>query len=206
MRRGAASITALALLAAVLVSLCGCKDREGVKVRRVAKGEPQGPVPEASPPMAPATSASSGESGITDQAPASWQRQPPSPLRKLSYLISGPDGTRCEVSLVTLGGGAGGTLENVNRWRTQLSLPPLDDTSLQKELKPPLATPLGKVLIVDFTGRPEKGDPGRDGRIIAGILDRGNETVFFKLRGNPDLTGRSEGDFVKWIGTVRFQP
>ncbi len=204
MRRFAAIIPTLALLAAVLVSLCGCKDREGVKVRRVAKGEPQGPVPEATPPMAPP--ASSAETGITDQPPAAWQRQPPSPLRKLSYLISEPDGTRCEVSLVTLGGGAGGTLENVNRWRTQLSLPPLDDTSLQKELKPPLATPLGKVLIVDFTGRPEKGDPGRDGRIIAGILDRGNETVFFKLRGNPDLTGRSEGDFVKWIGTVRFQP
>jgi hypothetical protein len=154
--------------------------------------------------MAPPASA--GETGITDQPPASWQRQPPSPLRKLSYLISGPDGIRCEVSLVTLGGGAGGILENVNRWRSQLGLPRLDDASLQKELKPPLTTPLGKVLIVDFTGRPEKGDPARDGRIIAGILNRGNETVFFKLRGNPALTERSQRDFVKWIGTVRFQP
>lgn len=203
MRRFAAIIPTLALLG-VLISLCGCKDREGVKVRRVAKGEPQGPVPEATPPMAPPASA--GETGIADQPPASWLRQPPSPLRKLSYLISGQDGTHCEVSLVTLGGGAGGILENVNRWRGQLGLPPLDDASLQKELKPPLTTPLGKVLIVDFTGSPEKGDPSRDGRIIAGIVDRGNETVFFKLRGNPALTERSQGDFVKWIGTVRFQP
>jgi len=203
MRRFAAIIPTLALLG-VLAALCGCNDRESVKVRRVAKGEPQGPVPEATPPMAPPSS--SGETGITDQPPASWQRQPPSPLRKLSYLISEPDGTRCEVSLVTLGGGAGGILENVNRWRGQLGLPPLDDASLQKELKPPLTIALGKVLIVDFTGSPEKGDPSRDGRIIAGILDRGNETVFFKLRGNPALTGKSQGDFVKWISTVRFQP
>ena len=203
MRRFAAIIPTLALLS-VLAALCGCNDRESVKVRRVAKGEPQGPVPEATPPMAPP--ASSAETGITDQPAASWQRQPPSPLRKLSYLISKPDGTRCEVSLVTLGWGAGGILENVNRWRGQLGLPPLDDASLQKELKTPLTTALGKVLIVDFTGSPEKGDPSRDGRIIAGILDRGNETVFFKLRGNPTLTGKSQGDFVKWIGTVRFQP
>ena len=202
MRRFAAIIPTLALLG-VLISLCGCKEKEGVKVRRVAKGEPQGPLPEATPPMAPPASS---ETGIADQPPAVWQRQPPSPLRKLSYLISGPEGTRCEVSLVTLGGGAGGILENVNRWRGQLSLPPLDDASLQKELKPPLTIPLGKVLIVDFTGRPEKGDPSRDGRIIAGILDRGNETVFFKLRGNPALTEQSRGDFVKWIGTVRFRP
>lgn len=200
MRRFAAS---LLLPLAVLTALCGCNDRENIKVRCVAKGEPQGPLPEPTPAMAAVPS--SGDAGITDQPPAGWQRQPPSPLRRLSYLITGADGTRCEVSLVTLGGGAGGILGNVNRWRSQLGLPPLDDALLQKELRPPLDTPLGKVRIVDFTGNPEKGDPAGDGRIIAGILDRGNETVFFKLRGNPALVGQSEKGFLTWIGAVRFQ-
>jgi hypothetical protein len=199
MPRIAAIIPALALLFA----LCGCDDRKSVKVRQVAKGEPQGPAPEAPPSLPTATA--SAEAGVSDEPPASWQRQPPSPLRKLSYLISGPGGTRCEVSLVTLGGGAGGTLENVNRWRSQLGLQALDEASLRETTTSPLTTPLGKVLIVDFTGRPEKEDPDRDGRIIAGILNHGSETIFFKLRGNPELAGRSEKDFLKWIGTVRFQ-
>lgn len=190
-------------IAAILLAVflgAGCKDRDGIRVYQVAKGEPQGPAPQESPqvPAAPAV-----ETGITDEPPRDWQRQPPSPLRRLSYLVTGPGETRCEVSLVMLGGGAGGILENVNRWRAQIGLQPVDAAALAKESKHH-PTALGEVTVVDMTGSPEKGDPLRDGRIVAVILPFGAQTAFFKLRGNPDLAGRRKQEFLKWIGTVRI--
>jgi hypothetical protein len=188
----------LALLLSALLT-AGCRDRDGIKVGQVAKGEPQGPVPQAAPPVAPPPT----QSGITDEPPSDWQRQPPSSLRLFSYLVPGSGGARCEVSLVMLGGGAGGILENVNRWRGQIGLKPLDESGLARESQH-LRTLLGEMTIVDMTGSPEKGDPLQDGRIIAGTLPLGEKTYFFKLRGNPELAGRRKQEFLKWIGTVRL--
>lgn len=189
--------------AAILLALllgAGCEDRDGIRVHQVAKGEPQGPAPQESPQV-PATPVA--ESGITDEPPGDWQRQPPSPLRRLSYLVTGPGGACCEVSLVMLGGGAGGILDNVNRWRAQIGLQAVDAAALAKESKHQ-PTGQGEVTVVDMEGSPEKGDPLRDGRIVAAILPLGAQTAFFKLRGNPDLAGRRKQEFLKWIGTVRI--
>jgi len=201
MRRFAAIIPTLALLG-VLAALCGCNDRERVKVRRVAKGEPQGPVPEATPPMAPP--ASSAEAGITDQPPASWMKSSGDPLRLLSYqIVDEAHAQGAGVSLVMLGGGAGGILENINRWRAQIGLQPLDESALAGESQR-LVTRLGEATVVDMSGKPEKGDPSKDGRIIAAILPLGDRTFFFKLRGNSDLAERRKQEFLKWIDTVRI--
>lgn len=178
----------------------GCGDRDGIKVYRVAKGEPQGPVPQEPPPV---NAPSSAQSGITDEPPRDWQRQPPSPLRMLSYLVQDPGGARGEVSLVMLGGGAGGVLDNVNRWRGQIGLQPVDAAVLAKE-SVRLPSRLGELTVVDMAGVPEKGEPLADGRIVAAILPLGDRTYFFKFRGNPELTNRRKQEFLKWIGTVRL--
>ena len=192
------SITMLAALVAAFPGT-GCKDRDAIKVHQVAKGEPQGPLPRETP----AVEAPTAEPRITDRPPADWQRQPPSPLRQLSYLVQDSGGARCEVSLVMLGGGAGGILDNVNRWRGQIGLQPVDAAGLAKESLR-LPSRLGELTVVDMAGSPEKGDPLQDGRIVAAVLPLGERTFFFKLRGNPDLAGRRKQEFLKWIGTVRI--
>ncbi len=186
------------LLLALLTA--GCGDRDGIKVYQVAKGEPQGPVPQEPPPV---NAPPSAQSGITDEPPPDWQRQPPSPLRMLSYLVQDSGGARGEVSLVMLGGGAGGTLDNVNRWRGQIGLQPVDAAALTKD-SVRLPSRLGELTVVDMAGVPEKGDPLVDGRIVAAILPLGDRTYFFKLRGNPELANRRKQEFLKWIGTVRL--
>src|SRR5256885_11637840 len=59
-----------------------------------------------------------------------------------------------------------------------------------------LRTSLGDVTIVDLAGLPNNADPARDGRIVAAMVTTANSTLFFKMRGNADLTeaqkGRSE--------------
>lgn len=189
----------LALLLLPLLT-AGCGDRDGIKVYHVAKGESQGPLPQETPPLAAPPAA---QSGITDEPPRDWQRQPPSPLRMLSYLVQDSGGARGEVSLVMLGGGAGGTLDNVNRWRGQIGLRPVDEAALARE-SVRLPSRIGELTVVDMAGVPEKGDPLADGRIVAAILPLGDRTYFFKFRGNTELANRRKQEFLKWIGTVRL--
>jgi hypothetical protein len=191
-------LTILLILGALL-SGAGCGKHEEIKVRHVAKGEPQGPQPSPTPKLEPQQA-----TAVTDTPPASWMKSSGDPLRLLSYqIVDEASAQGAGVSLVMLGGGAGGILENVNRWRAQIGLKPLDERALTSESQR-LATRLGEATVVDMSGKPEKGDASKDGRIIAVILPFGDRTFFFKLRGNPDLAGRRKQEFLKWIDTVRI--
>src|SRR5262249_49751335 len=92
-------------------------------------------------------------------------------------------------------------LENVNRWLGQLNQPPITEQKLG-EMAQRLHTSLGDVTIVDLVGLPDNADPARDGRIIAAMVTTANATLFFKMRGNADLTEAQKNDFMKWVAAV----
>lgn len=208
------------LLSALLFT--GCKDKKSVQVYRVAKGEsaetPQPPeqamAAGAVPPMGgmggmpaagaalPPEAAAKQAAQVADVAPAGWEKQPLSSIRQASYLVKGADGATADISIIILGGAAGGPLDNVNRWLSQLGQPPIDDAKLA-QMAQHAASPIGDVTLVDLQGVPEGGDKAKDGRIIAGMVP-GERTVFFKMRGNPEIVGKQKEAFVQWIGTVKL--
>src|SRR2546430_2770680 len=119
-------------------------------------------------------------------------------MRQASFWVKGDDGAIADVSFVSLGSAAGNVLENVNRWLGQLDQPPITEQKLG-EMAQRLHTSLGDVTIVDLAGLPDNADPARDGRIVAAMLTTANSTLFFKMRGNADLTEAQKGDFIKWV-------
>ena len=62
--------------------------------------------------------------------PPGWQEKPLSPMRLASFKTIGPNEKETDVSVVSLPGMAGGDLANVNRWRGQVKLPPIDEDAL----------------------------------------------------------------------------
>jgi hypothetical protein len=56
------------------------------------------------------------------QLPKNWKEEKASGMRLASFRI---DGSLADVSLIQLAGDGGGLSANVNRWRSQISLPPL---------------------------------------------------------------------------------
>jgi hypothetical protein len=102
---------------------------------------------------------------------------------------------------VSLGSAAGNVLENVNRWLGQLGQPPVTEQKLG-EMAQRLHTSLGDVTVVDLAGLPDNADPARDGRIIAAMVNTADSTLFFKMRGNAELTEAQKGDFIKWVAAV----
>jgi hypothetical protein len=191
----------------VVVLAAGCQRKTEIKVYRVSKA----PLEEAAPqqqdavptntaaPRMPGGLAPTAETAIA--TPPNWEPQPLSQMRQASFLVKGENGAVADISFVSLGSAAGNVLENVNRWLGQLGQPPITEQKLG-EIAQRLRTSLGDVAIVDLAGLPDNADPARDGRIIAAMVTTANSTLFFKMRGNADLTEAQKGDFIKWVAAV----
>jgi hypothetical protein len=193
------------LVAALLV---GCNKNSDIKVYRVSKAplEQSGPQQQdsmptntAAPRMPGGGLAPTAETSVT--TPPNWEPQPLSQMRQASFMIKGDSGAVADVSFVSLGSAAGNVLENVNRWLGQLGQPPITEQKLG-EMAQRLHTSLGDMTIVDLAGLPDNADTARDGRIVAAMMTTADATLFFKMRGNADLTEAQKGEFLKWVAAV----
>ena len=64
--------------------------------------------------------------------PSGWQEQTPGQMQMAKYTASGDAGAKADITVVVLPGDAGGQVANVNRWRTQIGLAPLDEAAVSK--------------------------------------------------------------------------
>ena len=191
----------------VVVALGACDRESEIKVYRASKAPLEESAPQQQDVMPTNTAAPRMPGGLAPTAkttvttPPNWEPQPLSQMRQASFLVKGDNGAVVDISFVSLGSAAGNALENVNRWLGQLSQPSIDEQKLG-EIAQRMRTSLGDVTIVDLAGLPDNADPAKDGRIIAAMVTAGNSTLFFKMRGNAELTEAQKGDFIKWVAAV----
>jgi hypothetical protein len=141
--------------------------------------------------MASASVSTAASQPLVWTAPAGWTPKKASAMRKGSYSISGPEGAG-DVSITAFPGDVGGNLANVNRWRGQLQLPPVQDVATAVQ---PLDTN-GLHLLV-FEGA------NQGTRMIGVIVPQSDATWFFKLTGPDALVAREKPAFLDFLKTVR---
>ncbi len=146
--------------------------------------------PSLPPPPVPA-------SGLKWALPEGWKEAGGTGMRFATLTPSGPG--RVEVSVVVLAGPAGGDLGNVNRWRGQIGLDPIDDAALATARQQKKA-PGGTVDYFDYTSAGEQKT-----RLIAAILRRGEESWFVKMIGEEAAVARESGAFLKLLEGLRFE-
>jgi hypothetical protein len=194
-------------LALVAILLAACEKNSEIKVYRVSKApleesaaqQEDGMPTNTAAPRMPGGLATTGSSAVS--IPPNWQPQPLSQMRQASFLVKGDHGAVADISFVSLGSAAGNVLDNVNRWLDQLGQPPITEQKLG-DVAQRLRTSLGDAVVVDLAGLPKEADPAKDGRIIAAMMTTADSTLFFKMRGNADLTEAQKGDFMKWVAAV----
>jgi hypothetical protein len=143
------------------------------------------------PPPAPAGG------GLRWTLPTGWTESAGGQMR---YATLKPPVTgRIDASVVMLPGPAGGELANVNRWRNQIGLPPLDEPALAKA-RTVVKTRAGALHVYDFTS---DGDPRS--RVVAGLTSAKGETWFVKLNGDAAAVAAARADFIKLLGSLRFE-
>jgi hypothetical protein len=155
------------------------------------------PPPKKEPPPRKAA-----EPSLKYSRPDSWVEAPDlagGVVRMAAAFRVTESGKTVEITVTPLGGDAGGLLANVNRWRGQVKLGPIDDTQLRKDVQ--AVTVAGQpASYVDLLG-PEGA--GRE-RMLVVVVPRGQQTWFFKMRGPADLVARQEAAFKAFMKSVQF--
>jgi hypothetical protein len=105
---------------------------------------------------------------------------------------------KIDVSVTVFPGPAGGDLANVNRWRNQIGLPPVDEGALAKDRKA-LKSPAGSLAMFDYTS-----DGQTKTRLVAAILFAGGNSWFVKMVGDAGPVAASRADFVRLLESLRL--
>jgi len=137
----------------------------------------------------------------TWELPSGWQEQPVSAMRAATFQVSGENGTKAEVSVIKLAGPAGGVLANVNRWRSQVGLQPVEEAELEKLITIQDAGGV-KITFADMAGR--SVETGDQARMLAAIVPRSGGTWFYKMLGADQLVSQQKPAFIKFVETARY--
>jgi hypothetical protein len=133
--------------------------------------------------------------------PPGWQERPPSSMRLGTFLVTGEGGAKADVSVIKLAGDAGGVMANVNRWRFQLGLEPVDEDGLEKLISERQVNG-AKVILVELAGKEEES--GRAARMLAAIVPRSGTTWFYKMVGDDQFVASQKDAFMKFVETARY--
>lgn len=181
------------------VIFSGC-NRSDIQVYEVAKEKEKtaaqpGTMPPGHPPV------SNTPSFLKWSLPEGWEETAPGQIRVASFVVRGQDGKSADVSIIPLPGQAGSDLDNVNRWRGQVSLPPITDEELAKMAEP-----------LEITGQPAQlydmagVNPGSEekSRILAALMRREGIAWFFKMTGDDALVAQQKPVFIDFLKSLTF--
>lgn len=153
--------------------------------------------------MQEAATAPSQSPEIQIIAPEDWEVSQGSSMRVASFAVKGEGGATADVSVIPLPGNSGSVLDNVNRWRDQVQLPPLataDDPALGVEMD----GAAGKLLVTHIVSAEPLLD-GKKSAISGAILEAEGVTWFFKMTGEASLVEANREKFEMFARTASFQ-
>jgi hypothetical protein len=132
--------------------------------------------------------------------PDGWNEQPLSEMRLGSFKVEGPNAASADISVIAFPGEAGGLISNINRWRGQLQLAPLDEDQLPQNIQ---RTEVDNVptSLVDFQSAESAPKPSR---ILGAVLQAADRTWFVKMTGPPELIESQRQKFLDFVKSFRF--
>lgn len=135
------------------------------------------------------------------EAPASWVAVDHSSFLVAKFRATGEGGAQADINVSTSAGTGGGLLPNVNRWRGQLNLGPIDQAALD-QLVTTLDLPTGKATVVDFSGTDSEKD--HKARCVSVMVPVQNATWFYKLAGSDTVVAREKEALLKFVRSVKY--
>jgi hypothetical protein len=133
------------------------------------------------------------------EVPVGWRDTGSGGFRHASFRMgAGENGA--EVTVIALGPNSGSVLENINRWRGQVNLPPWQAEQLDEETQS-LAAQNAEGTYVVLHG-PE--DAGRRESILGVILPREDRVWFVKMTGSTEVVQREQAQFESFTQSLRL--
>jgi hypothetical protein len=136
-----------------------------------------------------------GAPQIKWKTPEGWTEVPPSSMRYASFSATDENAGKIDISIATFVGDGGSDADNVNRWRQQIGLPPVDGRAVTSQVTP-LKTADTTFSATDIAGA--------TARTVAAWTRRDGRVWFFKATGPNAAVEKEKPNFVKFIESVRF--
>ncbi len=140
--------------------------------------------------------------GVEVNPPAGWIPSEGSAMRAASYTVPGPDDSLADVSVVPLPGDSGSILDNVNRWRSQVQLAPLDSET-DPELGKTVSGPAGDYFL-SYMVSTEPLLKDKKAAIGSAIIKKGDITWFFKITGEAPHIEATMPEFEAFVRSATF--
>jgi hypothetical protein len=132
--------------------------------------------------------------------PDGWSEQSLSEMRLGSFKVDGPNGSSADVSVIAFPGEAGGLISNLNRWRGQLQLEPLDENQLSQMIQR-TEVDNAPTYLVDFQTAQNAPKPSR---ILGAVLQTADRAWFVKMAGPPELIESQRQKFLDFVKSFHF--
>ncbi len=146
-------------------------------------------------------STSADDAPLQWDVPEGWVSKAPTSMRLANLVPAGDPNSECSVTL--LGGSGGGELSNVNRWRAQMGLAPIDQGTMD-------AIPTMNVLgyeapffQLDGSYSGMDGEPRANFSMLGLILSREQFTIFVKMTGPTELINAERSNFISFCASLR---
>lgn len=159
-----------------------------------------GGLPTGHPPVgrevAPPTGA---PTDIAYDVPAGWEKLPASGIAAVSFDVVDA-GKHALLTVTPMGPHAGGWLANVNRWRGQIDLSPLNQEELNKQTRH-LKVEGQQADYIQLTA---PADAESRKAMLAVMIERPDKTWFIKLAGPASVVEHEKARFEAFAGSLRF--
>ncbi len=172
----------------------GCH-KDDVQFYRVSKGESEGAE------IAPAMVAGASDPRIHWVVPSGWDTLPPGQMLVGKFSAPTPDGRSALITVVPLPGEAGNEVDNVNRWRGQVKLPPVTAAEIKSENLSVGGKPAKRYDLTSAEVIPPSQHKTRL-VVVSALVD--GTSWFFKLTGDEDLVATRLAAFDQFLKSVVF--
>jgi hypothetical protein len=145
----------------------------------------------------PGMGAAPAASGFTFEIPEGWSELPTTQFREVNLRVAGNEGADCYVSRA-----GGGVEANVNRWRGQMGLEPLDAAAITALPRKPFLG--GEAVFTDFEGTyTGMGQEPQDNYRMVGLMQPiDGQAVFVKMTGPADVIAQELEHFDAFIASL----
>ena len=125
--------------------------------------------------------------------PDGWQQLAPDGIRIGNLAVPGKNGGNATVAITSFPGDVGTELDNVNRWRQQLGLAPVEQREVSSES-----------VTVDSSDGKLFDLSGSAARTVVALVRRNGATWFFKMSGDGSTVADAKPTFMEFLKSVRF--
>ncbi|MCC6796478.1 MAG: hypothetical protein IT366_15265 [Candidatus Hydrogenedentes bacterium] len=140
--------------------------------------------------------------GFTWTTPEGWEELPAKQFRPVNLRPAADPKAECYVS--KLDGAAGGLVENINRWRNQMGLEPIDEAAIATLPQKPLLGAEATYIDLDGTFGGMSGDTeNADYKMVGLILAHDTESVFVKFTGPKALVEQELPKFEQFCASLK---